>query len=106
MASASYLHYRYGWQYGFPAYIASVGFAYDRVRNKAHSWGDMLGTAAIVNIVTYFLVNKFTDDVKYLPDFGVDKEKKKGRKTRLKMTFIPSIVAEKKAYLLSFKMKF
>lgn len=61
-ASSSYLHYRYGWEYGVPAYVATVAFAADRVNNKAHSWFDMLGTFAIVNLVTYFVTPTFEQE--------------------------------------------
>ncbi len=58
-ASSSYLHYRYSWEYGVPAYIATAIFAADRVNNKAHSWGDMLGTFAIVNLFTYLVTPQY-----------------------------------------------
>lgn len=58
-ASSSYLHYRYGWQYGIPAYIATAAFAADRVNNKAHSWVDMLGTFAVINVFTYLVTPSF-----------------------------------------------
>lgn len=61
-ASSSYLHYRYGWEYGVPAYIATAIFAADRVHNKAHSWGDMLGTFAIVNALTYLITPQYTKE--------------------------------------------
>ena len=68
-SSASLLHYRYGWQYGLPAYAIAIGFAADRVKNKAHSWWDMLGTAAAVNAIVYLVTPRFTPDVEYLPFF-------------------------------------
>lgn len=68
-SSASLLHYRYGWQYGLPAYAIAIGFAADRVKNKAHSWWDMLGTAAAVNAIVYLVTPRFTPDVEYLPSF-------------------------------------
>jgi len=61
-SSSSYLHYRYGWEYGLPAYVATIVFAADRVNNKAHSWGDMIGTFAIVNIFTYLVTPKYVEE--------------------------------------------
>jgi len=103
-SSASYLHYRYGWQYGLPAYIATLGFSYDRVRNKAHSWGDMLGTAALVNIITYFVTPKYTDDVEYLPSFGAEEPKKIQKAPT--MEFIPQAYATQKSAFLGIKVRF
>lgn len=57
--SSSFLHYRYGWEYGVPAYVATAIFAADRVKNKAHRWSDMLGTFAAFNILTYLITPKF-----------------------------------------------
>lgn len=79
-SSSSYLHYRYGWKYGLPAYLFTIGFAADRVQNKAHSWKDMIGTFAAVNLIVYLVTPKFTDDVHYLPseDDIKDLEKDEG----------------------------
>jgi membrane-associated phospholipid phosphatase len=105
-SSSSYLHYRYGWQYGLPAYLATIGFSYDRVRNKAHSWGDMLGTFAIVNVITYIVTPRFDCDVEYLPSFDDDDEKKPRECQEPIMQFSSDIQPSKKAAFLSFKVKF
>ncbi|MBP6986107.1 MAG: hypothetical protein KBB83_05905 [Alphaproteobacteria bacterium] len=62
--SSSFLHYRYGWEYGVPAYVATVIFAADRVNNKAHRWRDMIGTFAVVNLFTYLITPKFESEAK------------------------------------------
>ena len=101
--SASYLHYRYGWQYGLPAYIAMLGFSYDRVRNKAHSWGDMLGTAAIANVITYLITPRFTPDVEYLPHWG--QEKKPAKPPEHAMQISPIISAQNNSYMAGFTVR-
>lgn len=80
--SSSYLHYRYGWQYGLPAYIATAALSYDRVRNKAHSWGDMLGTFTIANVLTYVITPRLNEEVEYLPNF----DNKKNKRIKLRAT--------------------
>lgn len=71
-ASSSYLHYRYSFEYGLPAYIATVIFAADRVNNKAHDWGDMLGTFAIVNVFTYFITPQFKQETVIFMDMPAE----------------------------------
>lgn len=111
-SSASYLHYRYGWQYGFPAYLIALGFSYDRVKNKAHSWGDMLGTAAIVNVITFIVTPRYTPDVEYLPSFTftstespVPFVKKKKSPPDFMSRIIPIVQANKHSYILGFVIK-
>jgi membrane-associated phospholipid phosphatase len=99
-SSSSYLHYRYGWQYGLPAYLATIGFSVDRVNNKAHSWGDMLGTFAIVNLVTYIVTPRFDCDVEYLPSFCDEDDNEPV------MSFASDIRPSQKAAFLSFRVKF
>lgn len=107
-ASSSYLHYRYGWRYGIPAYVATVVFAADRVNNKAHSWIDMLGTFAIINLFTYFVTPEYSikkvivppeiagleDDIKYLSYI-------EERKPQI----YPSIQTVNKGIMLGFRVK-
>jgi hypothetical protein len=106
-SSASYLHYRYGWQYGLPAYVATLGFSYDRVRNKAHSWGDMLGTFAIVNLITYIVTPRFNCEVEYLPPFCSEDEKKdKKSQEEPTMAFAPEAFISQKSCCLGFRVSF
>lgn len=107
-ASSSYLHYRYGWEYGVPAYIATIAFAADRVNNKAHSWGDMLGTFAIINIMTYFVTPQYTKEgvifidaspevqanIKYL-EYAEQKQP----------AIMPSVIADRKKFMAGIAMK-
>lgn len=129
-SSSSLLYYRYGWQYGLPAYALTIGFAADRVKNKAHSWGDMLGTFALVNAITWLVIPKFTPEVEYLPlclwetdscesdDYGVDVHKPKVIKPSLHMVkkaqspieFFPLVKANTQAddkyYSVGFVVRF
>lgn len=105
-SSASYLHYRYGWQYGLPAYVAAFGFSYDRVRNKAHSWGDMLGTFAIVNVITFIVTPRFNDEVEYLPCFCDEEKPKINKREEPTMEFSSGLLPSKKTGFIHFKIKF
>lgn len=66
-AGASYLQFRYGWEYGVPAYIAASAVALSRVDNRHHHWKDVLASAAIANISAYFLTDRFEQKVAVLP---------------------------------------
>lgn len=66
-AGASYLQFRYGWEYGIPAYIAASAVAWSRVDNKHHHWKDVLASAAIANVSAYFLTDRFEQKVAVLP---------------------------------------
>lgn len=113
-SSASFLHYRYGWQYGLPAYLIMLGFSYDRVRCKAHTWGDMIGTAAIVNLITYIITPRYTPDVEYLPpcfSFSCPEEgslREKALRERNKSPYnhiIPVVQARKGQYTVGLVMR-
>jgi membrane-associated phospholipid phosphatase len=66
-AGASYLMFRYGWEYGVPAYIAASAVAWSRVDNHHHHWQDVIASAAIANISAYFLTDRFEERVAVLP---------------------------------------
>lgn len=114
-ASASYLHYRYGWEYGLPAYIAAFGFAADRVNNKAHSWGDMIGTFAIINAIVFLVTPRYTPDVEYLPplDWNWWRDdtpppsftKRKKSPPHFMSRIIPVVQTAKNTYTLGFVVK-
>jgi membrane-associated phospholipid phosphatase len=46
-AGAGFVHRRYGWWYGIPAYAVSAFVAYSRVHSKAHWTSDVLAGGAI-----------------------------------------------------------
>jgi membrane-associated phospholipid phosphatase len=66
-AGASYLHYRYGWPYGVPAYIAAGVVAYSRVHAHRHDWADVVGGALLANAVAFFLVEARCCHVRLVP---------------------------------------
>ena len=58
-SGASYLHYRYGLQYGAPAYLVAFAVGYSRVNNDKHFWRDVIAGAAIANVTAYLLTDKY-----------------------------------------------
>ena len=67
-AGASYLMFRYGWQYGVPAYVAASAVAWSRVDNRHHHWQDVIASAALANISAYFLTSRFHEKVAFVPE--------------------------------------
>ena len=66
-AGASYLHYRYGWQWALPAYAAAGLVGYSRVEADRHDWYDVVAGAAIANLVAFVLTDTAADDVVIVP---------------------------------------
>ena len=73
-AGASYLHYRYGWKYGLPAYAAAGLVAYSRVEGGFHRWEDVVAGAAIANISAYVLTDTLNDKVVIIPVVDMGKK--------------------------------
>lgn len=67
MSGASYLHYRYGWKYGLPAYLAAGVVGLSRVKAQAHRWEDVLAGAVVANLTAYLMVDKFDHNVVVIP---------------------------------------
>lgn len=44
---AAFIHKRYGWEYGIPAYIAAGYVGWSRVEAQKHYWSDVAAGAAI-----------------------------------------------------------
>lgn len=74
-SGASYLHYRYGWQWGFPAYLAAGAVAYSRIDANKHDWVDVLAGAAISNAIAFVLVDAVDDNVIVMPIIGGKKNR-------------------------------
>jgi membrane-associated phospholipid phosphatase len=55
-APASYLWYRYGWEYGVPAYAAATFSGYTRVASENHHWWDVAASAGIAWGYTFLFV--------------------------------------------------
>lgn len=92
-AASSFLHYRYGWQYGLPAHILAFAFSHDRIRMEAHSWRDLIGTFALINLAQYILIPRFDKDVRYLPEFLTGSDEPKVVKGQNTMQFRPLLAA-------------
>ncbi|WP_394392169.1 phosphatase PAP2 family protein [Shewanella woodyi] len=60
-SGASFMHHRYGWEYGLPAYLAATGVAYSRVEANKHWTADVLVGAALAYTVSYFVTDQFND---------------------------------------------
>ncbi len=74
MAGASYLHYRYGWEYGLPAYAAAAVVGLSRVKGDFHRWEDVVAGAAIANLTAYVLTDTLDDNVIIIPVFDLRKK--------------------------------
>ena len=74
MAGASYLHYRYGWEYGWPAYAAAAVVGLSRVKGDFHRWEDVVAGAAIANLTAYVLTDTLDDNVIIIPVFDLRKK--------------------------------
>lgn len=58
-APASYLFYRYGWQYGLPAYAAATFSGYTRVATDEHHWWDVAASAGIAWGYTFLFTSRW-----------------------------------------------
>lgn len=56
---ASFIHYRYGWTYSVPAYIAATYVGYSRVHSNKHYTRDVIAGAGIGIISSYFFTKKY-----------------------------------------------
>ncbi|MEE9196179.1 MAG: phosphatase PAP2 family protein [Alphaproteobacteria bacterium] len=74
MAGASYLHYRYGWKYGLPAYAAAAVVGLSRVKGNFHRWEEVVAGAAIPNLTAYILTDTLDDNVIIIPVFDLKKK--------------------------------
>ncbi|RXJ74218.1 phosphoesterase [Veronia nyctiphanis] len=50
---AAYLQFRYGWEYGVPAYALTALVGYSRVDAKRHYWRDVAAGAALATGIQY-----------------------------------------------------
>lgn len=58
---ASYLQFRYGWEYGVPAYIGASLVGYSRVDNEHHYWRDVIAGAVLATTIQYLVTDKYLD---------------------------------------------
>jgi membrane-associated phospholipid phosphatase len=59
-AGAGFLHRRYGWKYGLPAYAVATSVAWSRVENEHHRWLDVAAGGLIALVVNRRLVTANT----------------------------------------------
>ncbi len=52
---AAYLQFRYGWEYGLPAYMAAGVVGYSRVESDHHYWRDVVAGAALATGIQYVI---------------------------------------------------
>ena len=74
MAGASYLHYRYGWKYGLPAYAAASVVGIARIKGNFHRWEDILGAAVVANLTAYLMTDKLNNSITLMPVFDARKK--------------------------------
>lgn len=58
-APASYLFYRYGWEYGVPAYGAAIFAGYTRVASDEHHWWDVAASGGIAWGYTFLFTSRW-----------------------------------------------
>ena len=59
---AAYLQFRYGWEYGVPAYIGAAMTGVSRVQNDHHYWRDVFAGAALATGIQYLVTEKWEQD--------------------------------------------
>lgn len=71
MHTAAYLHERYGWRYGLPAYLAAAYVGYSRVHDERHDEQDVLA-GALVGYVAGRLFTTRYQQLEVVPLVGED----------------------------------
>lgn len=71
---ASFLHYRYGWEYGLPSYAAAAVVGYSRIAADKHHWEDVVAAAVIANISAYIFTDTLDDNVVIVPFADIGKK--------------------------------
>ena len=66
-SGAAYLHFRYGWEYGLPAYAVASVVAISRVKADKHHVTDVVGGAAIAIITAYVFTDSLNEKVTIIP---------------------------------------
>lgn len=71
-APAAFLYYRYGAEYGVPAFIAATFVSYTRVEARKHYVTDVLAGAAVGILSAKYFTTKFGENVvQIVPTVGV-----------------------------------
>lgn len=58
---ATFIHRRYGWEYGIPAYLGAAYVGWSRVKSDKHYTSDVIGGAAIGILSSYFFTTPYND---------------------------------------------
>jgi membrane-associated phospholipid phosphatase len=58
-SGASFMHFRYGWRYGIPAYVAASFVAYSRVDSRQHYSRDVVAGALVGVLSSYVFTHPF-----------------------------------------------
>jgi len=69
--SATFLHRRYGLQYGIPAFLASGFVGWSRIESEQHDWADVTAGAALGILCGYYFTEPF-ENVSISPMVGDD----------------------------------
>lgn len=69
---AAYLQFRYGWEYGVPAYIGAGLVGLSRVQNEHHYWRDVIAGAALATGIQYWVTEPLVPNVMISPDISPD----------------------------------
>lgn len=67
---ASYVEFRYGWEWGIPFELAATAVAYSRVDAGTHHPQDVIASAIIAHASAFFLVDPIAPNVTLLPYIG------------------------------------
>lgn len=57
--SATFIHRRYGWEYGIPAFIGAGFVGWSRIESKQHDWADVTAGAALGILCGYYFTQPF-----------------------------------------------
>jgi len=66
-ASATFLHRRYGWKAGLPAYAVATFTGVARKLGQKHFWGDVAAGAAFGTISGWIFTDPINDKVQLIP---------------------------------------
>lgn len=66
-ASAGFIHQRYGWQYGLPAYAVAATVGAARVKTDHHHWYDVVAGAALGTATAFVFTDKLNENVQLFP---------------------------------------
>lgn len=78
---AAYLQFRYGWEYGVPAYIGAGLVGLSRVQNKHHYWRDVIAGAMLATGIQYWVTEPYQSNLIISPELSPDSIGISGRYT-------------------------